>query len=65
MAPENVLPDIRMLAEEHPGDHRLQILIGARKVDLGDRSLFDASSELLAALQEYGTVVSITEERLP
>lgn len=51
-----ILADVRTLAELHPGDHTLELVVGERRLELGPQWGYDDSRELVAELEDFGRV---------
>lgn len=49
---------IKAIAWEHPGEERLTLLVGSRRLELGASWGFSGSEECRAALSEYGELVA-------
>lgn len=56
LAAARSLTRIKSLAWDHPGEHRLRIVVGEQRIDLGELWTYDGSPACMAALEEFGQV---------
>lgn len=46
---------VKQLAWEHPGEHELTILVGQRRLKLGEAWTYSGDEACIAALSEFGS----------
>lgn len=51
-----IVGEVKTLAVLHPGDHRLELVVGERRLELGPEWTYDDSRELTAELEDFGRV---------